>query len=402
MITRAIVTGTDYNNGKIQVRIPILEGIRNSRNAIVTEYSNSSASIVCIPGIDVDYKIGDIVVIGFEDNDAGMPIVLGHLMLRGDSIPQSRVYGRFIELSSSESFIAPTNTTIGSTTYQQLFNSVENLTNQSTVVHKPKPESHNTVEPEPEPEPTSIWNNALDSDGVLQPITESQIPDDSPFTIIEENIRRASNCKELLAEKDSHFNCYAYAIRTYDTSLEVQSDQSQFPIGRFTKDYDARLKGTRHLANQILKDLTSAVNPTEGTDPISDPEPLNKKNVRWTTKIPDLSDFNGVSSPYLFAFRVGYNQSGDVYDYHLMRYDGTEQGWSHKMGGFPTILQTINPWEIVDGSGKSAWSAECCSSEVPDGDEFVLIGSPGATTDKMLINPNTVYAGTIVYFSYED
>ena len=121
MITRAIVTGTDYNNAKIQVRIPILEGIRNSRNAIVTEYSNSSASIVCIPGIDVDYKIGDVVVIGFEDNDAGMPIVLGHLMLRGDSTPQSKVYGRFIELSSSESFVAPTNTTIGSTTYQQLF-----------------------------------------------------------------------------------------------------------------------------------------------------------------------------------------------------------------------------------------------------------------------------------------
>lgn len=121
MITRAIVTGTDYNNAKIQVRIPILEGIRNSRNAIVTEYSNSSASIVCIPGIDVDYKIGDVVVIGFEDNDAGMPIVLGHLMLRGESTPQSKVYGRFIELSSSESFVAPTNTTIGSTTYQQLF-----------------------------------------------------------------------------------------------------------------------------------------------------------------------------------------------------------------------------------------------------------------------------------------
>ena len=121
LITRAIVTGTDYNNAKIQVRIPILEGIRNSRNAIVTDYSNSSASIVCIPGIDVDYKIGDIVVIGFEDNDAGMPIVLGHLMLRGDSTPQSKVYGRFIELSSSESFVAPTNTTIGSTTYQQLF-----------------------------------------------------------------------------------------------------------------------------------------------------------------------------------------------------------------------------------------------------------------------------------------
>lgn len=121
LITRAIVTGTDYSNGKIQVRIPILEGIRNSRNAIVTEYSNSSASIVCIPGIDVDYKIGDIVVIGFEDNDAGMPIVLGHLMLSGDSTPQSKVYGRFIELSSSESFVAPTNTTIGSTTYQQLF-----------------------------------------------------------------------------------------------------------------------------------------------------------------------------------------------------------------------------------------------------------------------------------------
>ena len=118
MITRAIITGVDLSNGKVQVRIPILDAISDGN------FGNRTASIICIPGIDVEYKVGDVVVVGFEDNDAGSPIVLGYLMLNGGSRPDSKVYGRFIELSASESFSSPTNTTIGGTTYQQLFDSV--------------------------------------------------------------------------------------------------------------------------------------------------------------------------------------------------------------------------------------------------------------------------------------
>ena len=126
MITRAIITDRDISNAKLKVRIPILEGTRNTQNESLTEYSESWASILCIPGMDIEYQIGDIVVIGFEDNDIGKPIVLGYLMLRGQSVPDSKIYGRFKEVAVYEKFEAPTNTTIGKTSYQQLFDVTDN------------------------------------------------------------------------------------------------------------------------------------------------------------------------------------------------------------------------------------------------------------------------------------
>ena len=129
MITRAIITDTDLNIGKVKVRIPILEHIGDGGLDI------NWASIIYIPGINIDYKIGDIVEVGFEDNDVGRPIVLGFLKLRDKNI-ESRVYADIKELNIEDKFEAPTNTTIGKTSYQKLFSSIENtltISNQFNV-----------------------------------------------------------------------------------------------------------------------------------------------------------------------------------------------------------------------------------------------------------------------------
>lgn len=118
MITRAKIIDTDLSIGKVKVQIPILQGIGDGGLDI------NWASIIYIPGINIDYHIGDIVEIGFEDNDSGKPIVLGFLKLRNKEI-ESRVYSTIKELKVEDEFEAPFNTIIGKTSYQELFDSIE-------------------------------------------------------------------------------------------------------------------------------------------------------------------------------------------------------------------------------------------------------------------------------------
>ena len=118
MITRAIVIDKDLSIGKLKVQIPILQGIGDGGLDI------KWATIIYIPGIDIDYQIGDIVEVGFEDNDRGRPVVLGFLKLRDKKV-ESRAYGTFKELNIEEKLSAPLETTIGKTSYQELFDTVE-------------------------------------------------------------------------------------------------------------------------------------------------------------------------------------------------------------------------------------------------------------------------------------
>lgn len=124
MLTRAIITAVDLNSSKVQIRIPWLEGIENSENSPTSNQDLTWASILCIPGIEIDYQPGDIVVVGFEDNNIGRPIVIGFLKLIGKEI-DTKLYCKMKELEVQDSLIAPSNTTIGRSDYQDIFNAIE-------------------------------------------------------------------------------------------------------------------------------------------------------------------------------------------------------------------------------------------------------------------------------------
>lgn len=134
MITRAIIIDKDLSIGKVKVKIPILQGIGDGGIDI------NWASIIYFPGIDIDYQIGDVVEIGFEDNDAGKPVVLGFLKLRNKEI-DSRVYGTFKELNVEDKFESPTNTLIGKTSYQELFNAIESTKVDNSNSEEDAPET---------------------------------------------------------------------------------------------------------------------------------------------------------------------------------------------------------------------------------------------------------------------
>ncbi|WP_300924709.1 hypothetical protein [uncultured Clostridium sp.] len=76
MITKGIVEEiVDY---KAKVRLPIYDDVPDSK--IGTKINNLSSATICsICNIQYPVSVGDIVYVGFEDNDNNKPIILGHL-----------------------------------------------------------------------------------------------------------------------------------------------------------------------------------------------------------------------------------------------------------------------------------------------------------------------------------
>ena len=99
MITRGIVVDIKDNGNKLKVRLPIIDGFEGVSGSTEDE-ALSWASSVCFSGIRVNYEKGDVVVVGFEDNNIGIPIVLGHLNLVNKEMP-SKVTGNFTDLESN-------------------------------------------------------------------------------------------------------------------------------------------------------------------------------------------------------------------------------------------------------------------------------------------------------------
>ena len=125
MITRAIINKIDYDTGKIRVRIPIYDGAQNVQGSTADE-DLSWASIMCIPGLTIDYTVGDIVIVSFEDGDLGKPIILGYLRLTDGSSEQAKVSANLDNLTVNNALSTSTNVKFGKLTYEQIFNKVEN------------------------------------------------------------------------------------------------------------------------------------------------------------------------------------------------------------------------------------------------------------------------------------
>ena len=125
MLTRAIIVDIDYKENKLKLNIPILDTFKIDIEDAKKEKLNW-ASIMCVPGIDIDYKVGDVVIVGFEEDNISHPIVLGYLKLSGEQAAP-RAYGKFKEVSISECLEAPTNTKIGKTDYSQIFDVVAQI-----------------------------------------------------------------------------------------------------------------------------------------------------------------------------------------------------------------------------------------------------------------------------------
>ena len=125
MITRAIINKIDYESNKIRVRIPIYDGAQNSQGS-TSDDDLSWASVMCLPGLTINYEVGDIVIVGFEDDDIGKPIILGYLRLANGGSEKAKISANLNSLVVNDSLTTSTDVKFGKLTYEQIFNKVEN------------------------------------------------------------------------------------------------------------------------------------------------------------------------------------------------------------------------------------------------------------------------------------
>lgn len=117
MITRAIINKIDYESNKIRVRIPIYDGAQNSQGS-TSDDDLSWASVMCLPGLTIDYEVGDIVIVGFEDDDIGKPIILGYLRLANGGNEKAKISANLNSLVVNDSLSTSTDVKFGKLTYE--------------------------------------------------------------------------------------------------------------------------------------------------------------------------------------------------------------------------------------------------------------------------------------------
>lgn len=77
MITRGIVEEV-VNKYQVRVRIPIYHKSATAPFATPTRELNEGA-ICTVPNCHPNYRVGDIVLLGFEEEDIGKPVIIGML-----------------------------------------------------------------------------------------------------------------------------------------------------------------------------------------------------------------------------------------------------------------------------------------------------------------------------------
>lgn len=133
MITKGIIEEitTPYF---VKVRLPIFDRLQDSKNSTPT--NNLNNAIICsLPNSNNQLSIGDIVLVGFEDNDTSKPIVLGHLYK--ESLSNTKIDLDLRKLSTNSTTRLFEQTYIGKVTpeeIQTLIGAEDNLQQQINIL----------------------------------------------------------------------------------------------------------------------------------------------------------------------------------------------------------------------------------------------------------------------------
>lgn len=129
MIERGIVEKI-LDNKEILVRIPLLNKSANAPGATPTE--ELDPAVVCnMPNCSISVKVGDVVFVGFENNDYSKPIILGYLFSGSGNSSQLNIEADTLTVNSKVKL--PADTSIGKVTSADIYNlfqSSDNLQQQ--------------------------------------------------------------------------------------------------------------------------------------------------------------------------------------------------------------------------------------------------------------------------------
>lgn len=115
MLTKAIIQKIDQAKNTCIVRIPLFE------QASSKSFMETEATICVTPGIYNNLFVGDIVIIGFEENKIELPVILGKLFLNNLSKDSQAgaVFGDSLTIASKA--ILPCDTEFNYTKYSEKY-----------------------------------------------------------------------------------------------------------------------------------------------------------------------------------------------------------------------------------------------------------------------------------------
>lgn len=116
MLTKGIVEKL-IDSYKIKVRIPVYNKPNYVNGATSTD-NLYEACICTLPNCSINVQVGDIVILGFEDDDTSQPIILGCLYAK--DITDSKIDLISNSLQALNSATLPQNTSIGKVTARDL------------------------------------------------------------------------------------------------------------------------------------------------------------------------------------------------------------------------------------------------------------------------------------------
>lgn len=99
MITKGIIEEI-LSPYSAKVRLPIFDSIKDAQNSVSTG-NLRVASICSLPNCTNLLGIGDIVFVGFEDDDLGKPVILGNLVREQSSLANPDISGYSIKVDKS-------------------------------------------------------------------------------------------------------------------------------------------------------------------------------------------------------------------------------------------------------------------------------------------------------------
>lgn len=129
MVTKGIITSIDFNGNTCQVRIPLFETASN--DPII-----STAIVSNTPGSYNGYKVGDVVLVAFEDGKMETPVVIGKLYLGAEkekADPRGSLNTE--SLVAAKTAAVPADTKLTTNTDKNLPNTMNPYANLSSIAN---------------------------------------------------------------------------------------------------------------------------------------------------------------------------------------------------------------------------------------------------------------------------
>ena len=116
MITRGIVEKI-YSKNSVAVRVPLFDKSATSASRTPTE-SLGVASICILPNSIPNVRVGDVVYVGFENNDISKPVIIGYVYIDREYLTKQGLSLETIDVSTNA--LLPVSTRIGNITPEEI------------------------------------------------------------------------------------------------------------------------------------------------------------------------------------------------------------------------------------------------------------------------------------------